>query len=336
MSDIKLEVAIEKSPISISINDTEKILFQMKNCICKVYNNRGGKGTGFFCKIPFPDESNLLDVLFTANHILNEEDIKENNSIYFSIDDNTEKKSIFINEKRKKYTYEDFDVSLIEIKPEDNIIYYLDIDDVAIKDSLNFIENSYKNKSIYIMHYPKSEEVRLSIRLLKNIKNNSIIHLWNTSDGSSGAPIVSLHTEKVLGVHIGGHTEKKYNLGVFMKNPIVKFYEKYKNDNIEINSEYLKKIEYQFIKEPQKLKYKYNIINTNDIWGANDLFEIFISYKDNLEYIVSPNFYNYNLDILALLDNHLIKSLKGHQNHITTIRYFINNKNYKWIFNFRR
>ena len=177
MSDIKLEVAIEKSPISISINDTEKILFQMKNCICKVYNNRGGKGTGFFCKIPFPDESNLLDVLFTANHILNEEDIKENNSIYFSIDDNTEKKSIFINEKRKKYTYEDFDVSLIEIKPEDNIIYYLDIDDVAIKDSLNFIENSYKNKSIYIMHYPESKEVRLSIRLLKNIKNNSIIHL---------------------------------------------------------------------------------------------------------------------------------------------------------------
>ena len=114
-----------------------------------------------------------------------------------------------------------------------------------------------------------------------------------------------------------------------MKNPIVKFYEKYKNDNIEINSEYLKKIEYQFIKEPQKLKYKYNIINTNDIWGANDLFEIFISYKDNLEYIVSPNFYNYNLDILALLYNHLIKSLKGHQNQITTIRYFINNKNYK-------
>ena len=36
--DIKLEKLIETSPNPISIKGTEKILFQMKNCICKIYN----------------------------------------------------------------------------------------------------------------------------------------------------------------------------------------------------------------------------------------------------------------------------------------------------------
>ena len=63
MEEIELEVEIENSPIPISIKKAEKILFQMKNCVCKIYTNEGKKGTGFFCKIPFPDESNLLCVL---------------------------------------------------------------------------------------------------------------------------------------------------------------------------------------------------------------------------------------------------------------------------------
>ena len=180
------------------------------------------------------------------------------------------------------------------------------------------------------MHYPKSEEVKLSIGLLSKLEKNYIFHLCNTDKGSSGAPIVSLQTQRVIGLHFGGDKiNNLFNLGTFIKNPIIKFYEKLNNDNNhKINEEYLKKIRYKFIKEPQNLKYKYNIIRTNDIWGANDLFEIFISYKDNKEYIVSPNFFNFNLDILTLLDNHLIKSLKGHLSHITTIRYFINNKNF--------
>ena len=33
----------------------------------------------------------------------------------------------------------------------------------------------------------------------------------------------------------------------------------------------------------------------------DDMFEVFISYKDNKEYIISPNRDNYNLDIFNLL-----------------------------------
>ena len=96
--------------------------------------------------------------------------------------------------------------------------------------------------------------------------------------------------------------------------------------NFNNNNEYNNKINYKFQKDPNNLKYKYDITNTNDSYGYNDIFEIFISYKDNKEYIISPNINNYNLNILTLLDNQKIKSLNGHKNNISTIRYFINNK----------
>jgi len=94
------------------------------------------------------------------------------------------------------------------------------------------------------------------------------------------------------------------------------------------NNEYNNKINYKFEKEPNKLKYKYDITNTNDSYGINDIFEVFISYKDNKEYIISPNINNYNLDIFTLLDNKKIKSLNGHKNNINIVKYFINNKDY--------
>ena len=136
----------------------------------------------------------------------------------------------------------------------------------------------------------------------------------------------------MLGIHYGGKKISPiFNLGTFIKNPINSFFDKYNNtsENKNLNEkqrEYFKKINYKFIQNPLQLKYKDTLIKTNDIWGANDLFEIFISYRDNKEYIVSPNNHNYNLDILSLLDNSLIISLKGHNKNITTIRYFINNK----------
>ena len=89
--------------------------------------NNGRKGTGFFSKIPFPDKNNLLNVLITNNHILNEKDI-ENNKILKLIMYNKEKKikkEIKIDESRKRYTYkkeeEGIDITIIEIKPRIDI-----------------------------------------------------------------------------------------------------------------------------------------------------------------------------------------------------------------------
>jgi len=83
------------------------------------------------------------------------------------------------------------------------------------------------------MHYPKAEEVKLSIGLLSNVNDNKIIHLCNTDTGSSESLILSLHTGKVLGIHVGGKNTS-FNLGTFIKYPINKFFEK---NNYSIDTE---------------------------------------------------------------------------------------------------
>ena len=69
------------------------------------------------------------------------------------------------------------------------------------------------------------------------------------------------------------------------------------------------------MRQPQNLKYKLNITETNDFKGVNDIFEVF----------VSKNINNYNLDVYTLLDNKKLLSLQGHKNRISTIRYFMDN-----------
>lgn len=75
--------------------------------------------------------------------------------------------------------------------------------------------------------------------------------------------------------------------------------------------------------------YSHDVTNENIIYGFNDIFEIYTSHKDSMPYLVSPNGWNHNLDIFELIDNHKIVSIKGHNNYILTIRYFINNRNYR-------
>ena len=99
---------------------------------------------------------------------------------------------------------------------------------------------------------------------------------------------------------------------------------KYKKEEIEKPKDYQYKINYKFAKNPH-FNYKYDITDSNDNYGMNDIFEVFTSYKDNKEYIASPN-WNNNIDIFSLLEEKKILSTEGHAKRITTIRYFKNDK----------
>ena len=54
----------------VSIEGTKKIVEQITNCICKVKNNQL-IGTGFFCKIPYQNNTKI-NVLITSYQIINE------------------------------------------------------------------------------------------------------------------------------------------------------------------------------------------------------------------------------------------------------------------------
>ena len=63
---------------------------------------------------------------------------------------------------------------------------------------------------------------------MRNNDSNKLLHKCNTGNFSGGTPILDLTSGKVLGIHIGSNKYFKFNVGTFIKPPITKFIELYK------------------------------------------------------------------------------------------------------------
>ena len=77
MEDNK-ESILSKYPNAISYDCSKKIITQMERNICKI-NIGMNQGTGFFTKIPFPNENKMLPVLITNNHVMNNDILNKDN-----------------------------------------------------------------------------------------------------------------------------------------------------------------------------------------------------------------------------------------------------------------
>ncbi len=109
MVDNGKERYITKSLEPISLKQTEMILDQMNNSICRIND----KGTGFFVKIPY--KSILLTVLITTNQIINTDDIQDKRNISICLNNDKKIKTIKLDENRIMYTNEKLDITIIEI-----------------------------------------------------------------------------------------------------------------------------------------------------------------------------------------------------------------------------
>ena len=201
ISEVEIEKALDLYPLPITIEGTNIILEQMEKCICKI-ENKNGKGIGFLCYIPYKNKK--LGVMITNNHIINEDIIKNNESIELSLNDNKNKISLNIDERKENiYTSKEYDTTIIPINSkEDKINNFLEID----KEVFNNNANIY-NKSIYILQYPRfnlgEQKAAVSYGILKNIQDKYIIeHYCYTEYGSSGSPILNLLNNKIIGMHI--------------------------------------------------------------------------------------------------------------------------------------
>ena len=214
----------------MSASQTRITLEQMEKSICKIKCNEK-VGTGFFLNIINVNDWNSLSIkaIITNNHILEEEDILPGKTINLSINDGPNK-FILIDESRKTYTSQKYDISIIEMKQIDsiNMNSFLDVDNRVWKKELKEI---FSGKSIYLLHYPKGIEATISRGKIKDIKeeNNYIIeHYCNSDFGSSGGPLISLDSFKVIGIHKGASEIGNWNLGTLIKKPIEEFLNKYK------------------------------------------------------------------------------------------------------------
>ena len=203
------------------------------NATCKVLLNNK-IGSGFFTKVKILNEQMLF--LFTNNHILGEENIK-NNSIIKILNDK-KIKEIKINEDRFTCTNEELDYTCIEIFEDEDIDNFFEIDN---KINCEDPYEEYKNDNIVIIQYPKGEDVSFAEGNIKNIKNQfQIYHSVSTEFGSSGSPIIlNKRNLKIIGIHCGYVKKDNVNRGVFfkqiidnVKNHLINFERKTKNEII--------------------------------------------------------------------------------------------------------
>ena len=174
------ETILTGYPTVISLDCTKEIINQMEKNICKIKIGEN-QGTGFFCKIPFPDKNNMLKVLITNNHIINKDILyKDDEKISIYIEEEKHFRKLNLN-NRIKYTKkkEEYDITIIEIKEEDGINNFLELDDKIINNIIgNQNENDYYiDKTFYIPQYPDGDlsvsyGIMLSICLDKEYKFN--------------------------------------------------------------------------------------------------------------------------------------------------------------------
>ena len=225
------EKSLKDYPKPIFINETETILKQMKKSVCQICKKDGSKGTGFFCKIPL-DKKKSLSVFITNNHVIDERYLKEENDIIIKMNNGKYKNiNTLILKNKFYYTSEKFDITIVEMKGnEDSTYELLELDENILNDTINYIGNS-----IYILHYPNNleqEKVAVSYGILKSVFEDnkySFIHYCSTEFGSSGSPILNLSNNKIIGIHKQRSENKQYNIGSFLYYSLKEFIYKYNN-----------------------------------------------------------------------------------------------------------
>ena len=265
-----MEEKIEQGLIrgSIDIISAEKIqilLEQMIKCICKIEGAKNG--TGFFCKITYEDK--LIPVLMTNYHIIDPDYYESKKNIIVSTRENRIVININVNKILYSSLINEYDLIIIKLnesKNEQN--QYLEIDSKIFSDNS---EKAFEDESIYILHYPNGGKSSISFGYgFNQINNYEMKHLCNTENCSSGSPILSLSSGKILGIHRGCIREKDgklINFGTFLKFPLNEL--NHNNINKDISKE--------------------NIIINDINYNYNDLIDFFTNNKNKLNYdIVKP------------------------------------------------
>ena len=183
---------------------TEEFLLKKSNAAtCKIIsqseNGRPLHGTGFFCNIP-----SLGKFLFTNNHVLNKNSIKESETIIYLYKNELKQFEI---KNRKCFTNEELDYTCIQILNEDKIEDFFEIEN---ENSNN--PKEYNGEDVALPQYPKGGPLKINAGCLVKIEGNQIFHKVTTINGSSGSPIVLLLRKfKIIVIHCASSDKIKMN-----------------------------------------------------------------------------------------------------------------------------
>ena len=186
----------------------------MKKSILKIIN-KNRIGTGFFLSIPFQNK-HLLRVIITCDFMLNKEDISQEKTIHFFLDEKYYK--ILIDKSRIVYTNELYNITIIEIKHSDSFDMpsFLEIDDRIFNDNLLWLIGL----PINLLGYYKGKKCEIFSTEIKSLdlENYEIFYSCDGSYGIAGGPILNLDC-KVIGIHIGSNRQGD-QIGKLLNKPI--------------------------------------------------------------------------------------------------------------------
>jgi hypothetical protein len=177
----------EENPI------TNKYNTPISESICEINSKSGTKGIGFFCRINFGIN---IYALITSNKILNNGDLISGQNILIYFKNNDIYINININNTRKCYSSDIYQITIIEIIPIDNInfVNYLDID-------------SYKNQNeIKILYYGNNNKEEQYLGNINNYNNNFFQFDLSYNNNNNvllapGCPILNSKDNKVIGIN---------------------------------------------------------------------------------------------------------------------------------------
>ena len=328
------------------IIDNFEILYKKdEESICEIIKDNG-YGSGFFCKIKYPNKYNEIYCLITNNHVITQDMLKYKENIKIKL--NNKEIKISLNLYRRIWTNEEIDFTCIEIIKEDNIIEIInpfEIDDNCY--NINYNNKEYDRRGIVIPGI-KEKEIEIPQGIIEYIQNEELFfHNCNTEDGFSGGPIILINNLKIIGIHDGYEEKNKKNIGIYFKEILGNINKEKEKENIincildielkeseiiifnqnENNKKEIKdnvnvyienkrinviyeenkwKIEYKFEKEG---KYNLKIIFKNNIKDMNGLFE----NCSNIYLIDLSNFDISKVNDMGWMFNecHKLKEIKG-------------------------
>ena len=77
-----------------------------------------------------------------------------------------------------------------------------------------------------------------------------------------------------------------------------------------------------FEKDPNELKFKELLTNNHSGAGLLANFDVYTGLKDEIEYLVYNNKYNFNLEVMRIRDKYITYSLKKHKKNVSVIKYY--------------
>ena len=216
-NDIKFQSSDEKE----MINGKAMLYFLPKaiKAVCEICISTNKFGSGFFCKIPYTQNNNLLlPVLITNNHVLSKNELESDLKIKI----NGETKVISL-KGRKKWTDKTIDFTCIEIKEEeDNIHTFFNLDDNVL--DKNYSNDCYLNHHVIIFAINrKDKQIGFSNGVIKKNEESFFEYTCNTFPGCSGGCIVNQINNNIIGIHraeIKTSNKKAVNEGIYINNVI--------------------------------------------------------------------------------------------------------------------